>query len=94
MTFVLPELLAAQLIQRVPRQERSRYIAEALAAKLAGREQDLIRACEIANGDADAAAIERELDGLTDEIAEPWDHAAERWLSFHCPVRLKRRPRC
>ncbi len=78
MTFVLPETLAAQLIKRVPSRERSRYIAEALAVKLAARELDLIRACQIANGDSEAAAIERELDGLTDEIGEPWDHALTR----------------
>lgn len=57
MTFVLPEPLAAQLIKRVPSRERSRYIAEALAVKLAAREQDPIRACEIANGDSEVAVI-------------------------------------
>ncbi|MDQ2899472.1 MAG: hypothetical protein M3Y07_06680 [Acidobacteriota bacterium] len=78
MTFVLPQDLAAQLIRRVPAQERSRYVAHALAARMAGREEELIRACEIANRDSEVTSIERELDGLTDEIAEPWDHAPAR----------------
>lgn len=78
MTFVLPQDLAAQLIRRVPSQERSRYVAQALAARLAGREEELIRACEIANRDSEVGEIERELDSLTDEIAEPWDHAPAR----------------
>ncbi len=78
MTFMIPEPLAAQLLKRVPARERSRYVADALAGKLASREKELMRACEIANGDSEVLAIERELDDLRDDISEPWDHAAAR----------------
>lgn len=43
-----------------------------LAARLQERDSALIRACEIANQDMDVAEIEKELDGLGDEMAEPW----------------------
>jgi len=36
------------------------------------RDVALIRACEIANQDLDVAEIEREFDGIGDEMAEPW----------------------
>ncbi len=78
MTFMIPQDLAAQLIKRVPSRERSRYVADALAGKLAGREKELMRACEIANGNSEVIAIEQELDDLSDEITEPWDHAPAR----------------
>jgi hypothetical protein len=51
MTFTLPEEIAAQLIRRLPAEERSRYVAEALVEKLAERERQLIKACEMANQD-------------------------------------------
>ena len=78
MTFMIPEDLAAQLLKWVPARERSGYIADALAKKLAHREEALVRACEIANGDGEVTAIEQELDHLRDEISEPWDHAPAR----------------
>ena len=72
MTFSVPEPLAAQFLRRVPSRDRSRFVSEALAARLAERDLDLIRACQIANQDADVTEIERELDGIRDEMAEPW----------------------
>jgi len=48
MTFTLPEELAARFARRVPARKRSRYLAEALAQKLAERDRQLVRACEIA----------------------------------------------
>ncbi len=78
MTFMIPQELAAQLLKRVPARERSRYVADALANKLTHRERELMRACEIANGDSEVMAIERDLDDLRDEISEPWDHAPAR----------------
>ena len=71
MTFTLPDDLAGQFLKHVRARERSRYVSEAIAAKLRAREQQLIRACEIANRDPDVLAIEREWDELRDEIAEP-----------------------
>lgn len=72
MTFSVPEHLAAQFLRRVAPRDRSRFVSEALAARLQERDSALIRACEIANQDLDVAEIEKELDGLGDEMAEPW----------------------
>ena len=73
MTFSVPELLAAQFLRRVPSRDRSRFVSEALAARLEARDLDLIRACEIANQDQDVAEIEKEFDGIGDAMAEPWN---------------------
>jgi hypothetical protein len=72
MTFSVPEPLAVQFLRRVASRDRSRFVSEALAARLEERDKDLIHACEIANQDPDVAAIERESDGIGDEMAEPW----------------------
>ena len=71
MTFTLPEQLAARFVSRVPARERSRYLSQALAEKLAARDKRFVRACEIANEDAEVLAIEREFAELPDETAEP-----------------------
>ena len=71
MTFTLPEDLAVQFVGRVPARNRSRYISEALAQKLAERDRQLVRACEIANRDPEVRAIEKEFDAISNEIAEP-----------------------
>ena len=77
MTFSLPEALASTFSRRVPARDRSRYVAEAIAEKLAEREKLLIRACEIVNQDSDVREIEEESDKLDDEITEPWEGSAK-----------------
>jgi hypothetical protein len=72
MTFSVPEPLAEQFLRRVASRDRSRFVSEALAARLKERDVALTRACEIANQDLDVAEIEREFDGIRDEMAEPW----------------------
>jgi Arc/MetJ-type ribon-helix-helix transcriptional regulator len=72
MTFSVPEPLAAQLLQRVASRDRSRFVSEALTARLQERDLALIRACEVANEDLDVTAIEQEFDGIRDAMAEPW----------------------
>jgi hypothetical protein len=72
MTFTFPEDLAARCIKRVEAGERSRYIAAAIAAKLARTENRLRRACDTVNSDPGVKEIEAEFDALDDEIAEPW----------------------
>lgn len=72
MTFSVPEPLAVQLLRRVASRDRSRFVSEALAARLEARDAALIRSCEIANQDPDVAEIEQEFDGLSDEMAETW----------------------
>ena len=78
MTFTLPEDLVAQFVRRVPSRDRSRYLAMALSEKLADRERQLIHACELANQDAEVAAIENDFAALPDEITEPWVDAPAR----------------
>ena len=78
MTFTIPEDLAGVLRKRIPARDRSRYVSEAIAAKLREREEQIIRACDIANGDTDVLAIEREWEALVDDkdrIDEPWNDA-------------------
>jgi hypothetical protein len=77
MTFTLPEQLAARLERSVPPRDRSRYLAEALTAKLAEQEQQFIRACEMANEDEEVQVIERELAGIRDEVLDPWSAPTE-----------------
>lgn len=81
MTFTLPEDLAAQLLKHVAARDRSRYVTDAIAAKLRDREARLIRACQIANSDPDVLAIESDWDHLNDEadkMNESWDAAPAR----------------
>ena len=72
MTFSVPEQLAAQLLRSVASRDRSRFVSEALAARLEERDAALTRACDVANQDTDVAEVEKELDGLGSEMSEPW----------------------
>jgi metal-responsive CopG/Arc/MetJ family transcriptional regulator len=76
MTFSLPEDLASSFTRRVPARDRSRYVADALAEKLAEREKRLIKACEIANHDSQVREIELDFDALSDAMPEPWEDAS------------------
>ena len=78
MTFSLPAALAAQFVRRVAARERSRYVAEALAARLKERDRLLARAAEVANRSREVRTIEREFDQLDDVVAEPWGEPATR----------------
>lgn len=78
MTFTLPEAVVQKFVRRIPARERSRYVAEALAEKMAERDRDLARACEAANQDPEVAVIEREFDSLPNELTEPWTDAPTR----------------
>ena len=81
LTFTIPSDLASEFLKRVPAQDRSRYVADALAAKLRERDRRLIRACEVANADPDVLQIEQDFDGLADDLdqlAEAWDDAPSR----------------
>ena len=71
MTFSVPEQLAAQFTPRLLSCDRSRFVSEALAAQLEARDLQLIRACEVANGDLDALEIEKDFDGIRDAVAVP-----------------------
>jgi hypothetical protein len=73
MTFSLPDDVASTFTRRVPARDRSRYVADAIAEKLAEREKRLIQACEIANQDPDLREIERDFDAIVDAMPEPWE---------------------
>jgi len=66
MTFSFPEKLAAQLAQRIPTRQRSRYVADAVAARLAEQDRELHEAAAIVNACADIRLLEKELDALPD----------------------------
>jgi len=60
------ETWLVNLLRRVASRDRSRYVSQLEACDVA-----LVRACEIANQDLEVAEIEKELDGIGDEAAEP-----------------------
>ena len=68
MTFTLPQDLAAEFLRRIPASSRSHYVAAHIRARLRDREEQLIRACEVANSNADALDIETSFDNLADEL--------------------------
>jgi ubiquinone biosynthesis protein UbiJ len=78
MTFSLPTTLAAQFIKRVSSRERSRYVAEALAARLQERDRLLAQSAEVANRSRHVRAVEKDFDKLETEILEPWDETPSR----------------
>ena len=61
-----------QLLRRVASRDRSRFVSEALAARLEERDMALIRACDIANQELDVAEIVKEFDEIGALMAEPW----------------------
>ncbi len=80
MTFTIPDELAVQFVRRVPSRERSRYVTEAISAKLREREARMIQSCAAANRNSDVRRIERDWDAITDTdaIEEPWTNAPSR----------------
>ncbi len=78
MTFSVPEDLAQRFLRQVRSRDRSKYVSAALEQSLRRREEDLIRACQLANREPDVAAIEAEADALVDPIEEPWDESPTR----------------
>jgi hypothetical protein len=78
MTFSIPESVAKDLLRTVAARNRSRYVADALAARLKAEETMLARACEIANASEDIRAMEQEFDAISTDIAEPWTDASAR----------------
>ena len=78
LTVSQPEELVRELTRRVPAQQRSRYIARALARSMRAEDQELIRACEAANADPDESALRGELDAMHDPVKEAWEATAAR----------------
>jgi hypothetical protein len=78
MTFSLPDALAAELIKSVAARDRSRYVADALRARLSAWDEELALACDVANRSVDVRSIEREFDVISAEIVEPWTNGPSR----------------
>ena len=51
---------------------RSGDVADAITDKPSECDRKLIRACEAANKDPGVFAVEKEMEALTEQIAEPW----------------------
>ncbi len=77
MTFTLPEEIAVPFLRRVGPSRRSKYVAEAIAAKMRERDKMLMEACEAANNDPETLEIEREMAALPDTMTEEWDEPFE-----------------
>jgi hypothetical protein len=75
MTFTLPMDLADRFTKKVPSRDRSRFLAQALSEKLAQRESQLARACQIANSNSEVQEIEKEFDSISGEVPESWTGA-------------------
>ena len=71
MTFSVPENLAVQFLRLVPSRDRSHFVSEAMAARLAEPDLELIRSCEAANQALDVREIEKEFDGIPSTHTNP-----------------------
>ena len=78
LTFSLPEDLATRFLRRVPPRDRSRYVVQALATRLAEQDDQLIQACTVANRDPALSELENDLDALAGEGLDPWSDAPSR----------------
>jgi hypothetical protein len=73
MTFTLPEEIAIPFLRRVGPSRRSKYVAEAIAARMREREEMIKEACLAANNDPETQEIQAEFDALPDTMTEVWD---------------------
>jgi hypothetical protein len=78
MTFTLPEEVAISFLRKVGPSRRSKYVAEAIEAKLREREEMLKAACLAANEDPETREIQAEFDALPDTMTEEWDDTPSR----------------
>ena len=76
MTFTLPEEVVVPFLRRVGPSRRSKYVAEAIEAKLRERQEMLKAACLAANDDPETQQIQAEFDALPDAMTEVWDDSA------------------
>jgi hypothetical protein len=76
MTFTLPEKVAIPFLRRVGPSRRSKYVAEAIEAKLRERAEMIKEACLAANSDLDTQRMQAEFGAMPDTIAEEWDDSA------------------
>jgi hypothetical protein len=77
MTFTLPEDVARSFVRRVGPSRRSKYVAEAIAARLRERDIAFEAACNALEGDPDLAMLDREMDALNDDPIGEAQYAPE-----------------
>lgn len=70
MTFTLPAPVATQLTRQIGPRQRSNFVTEAIAARLAERERQLIVACDAVNADPDIESLEADFGALPDSADE------------------------
>ncbi len=72
MTFTFPEEMAASFTRRVGPSRRSKFVVEAVTAKMLEREAAFEAACDALEGNAALASLALDMDGLNDDpIEEP-----------------------
>ncbi len=76
MTFTLPEEVVVPFLRKVGPSRRSKYVAEAIEAKLRERAEVIKEACLAANNDPDTKRMQAEFDALPDTMTEEWDDSA------------------
>ena len=73
MTFTLPEEIAVPFLRRVGPSHRSKYVAEAIAARMRERAEMIKEACLAANNDPETQQMQAEFDALPDTMTEEWN---------------------
>jgi hypothetical protein len=73
MTFTVPEEIAVPFLRRVGPSRRSKYVAEAIAARMRERADIIKEACLAANNDSETQQMQAEFDALPDTMIEEWD---------------------
>jgi hypothetical protein len=75
MTFTFPEEVASSFVRAIGPSRRSKFVVEAVQAKLRERDRMLIEACIAANNDPETQEIEREMAALPNTMTEDWDES-------------------
>jgi len=70
MTFTFPEEMAVSFIRRVGPSRRSKFVVEAVAAKMHEREAAFEAACDALEGNAALASLASDMDALNDDPIE------------------------
>lgn len=74
-TFAVPGDVLDRFLASVPEESRDPIVADLMRAEVERREAALIAACETANADPEAAAVEADFQAFDTPMAEPWEEA-------------------
>jgi hypothetical protein len=75
-TFTFPEEVFRRFAALVPGGQRSAVIAKLLDEECRRREENLAKACNAANRDAQLLELEQDFQKLEDTVSEPFDQNA------------------